>query len=70
VKSLLAPTDGRGPFGRRPSEPGSGGRAPRLSELSRLVPRRRPAQPSDGGSAAASRPDDDGTPAATARVQR
>src|SRR4051812_38182318 len=40
VRSLLAPTDGRGPFGRRPL-PGAGGRAPRLTDLSRLVPRRR-----------------------------
>jgi diadenylate cyclase len=55
VRSLLAPSDGRGPFGRRePSEAGAGGRAPRLSDLSRLVPRRRSST----------------TPAATARVQR
>jgi diadenylate cyclase len=70
VKSLLAPTDGRGPFGRRQAESGAGGRAPRLSDLSRLVPGRRPSQPSDGGSAAAARPDDDSPAAATARVQR
>ena len=42
IRSLLAPTDGRGPFGRRRStsgEPAAGGRAPRLAELSRLVGR-------------------------------
>ena len=39
VRSLLAPTDGRGPFGRRPErEPGVGGRAPRLSDLSTARP--------------------------------
>jgi diadenylate cyclase len=66
VRSLLAPTDGRGPFGRRPaSESGAGGRAPRLSDLSRLVPRRRPSpDPSPA------RPEDDGPAAATAHVQR
>ena len=32
VRSLLAPSDGRGPFGRRQEgEAGAGGRAPRLS---------------------------------------
>jgi diadenylate cyclase len=43
IRSLLAPTDGRGPFSRRP--PGGsvvGGRAPRLAELSRRVSRGRP----------------------------
>jgi len=43
IRSLLAPTDGRGPFSRRP--PGGsvvGGRAPRLAELSRRVGRSRP----------------------------
>jgi diadenylate cyclase len=69
VKSLLAPTDGRGPFGRREAESGAGGRAPRLSDLSRLVPRRRSSEPGDGA-AATTRPDDDGPAAATARVQR
>jgi diadenylate cyclase len=69
VKSLLAPTDGRGPFGRRQAEPGAGGRAPRLSDLSRLVPRRRHADAA-GSTPAAPRPDDDGPAAATARVQR
>jgi diadenylate cyclase len=65
VRSLLAPTDGRGPFGRRPL-PGAGGRAPRLTDLSRLVPRRRTNDaPSAGG-----RTDDDSTAAATANVQR
>jgi diadenylate cyclase len=62
IRSLLAPTDGRGPFGRRPAgESRVGGRAPRLSELSRLVGRGRPRAPI--------RPDEDG-PAAAARVQR
>jgi len=43
IRSLLAPTDGLGPFSRRP--PGGsvvGGRAPRLAELSRRVGRSRP----------------------------
>jgi diadenylate cyclase len=43
IRSLLAPTEGRGPFSRRP--PGGsvvGGRAPRLAELSRRVSRSRP----------------------------
>jgi diadenylate cyclase len=47
IRSLLAPTDGRGPFSRRP--PGGsvvGGRAPRLAELSRRVGRSRPRRPS------------------------
>jgi diadenylate cyclase len=64
IRSLLAPTDGRGPFGRRPAgEPRAGGRAPRLSELARIVGRGRP-QPVAG------RPDEDGPPPAPARVQR
>jgi diadenylate cyclase len=73
VRSLLAPTDGRGPFGRRPTtESGAGGRAPRLSDLSRLVPRRRsPPPPSTTAQAATvSRPDEEPPAAATARVQR
>jgi diadenylate cyclase len=52
----LAPRPGRRPrtFGRRPL-PGAGGRAPRLTDLSRLVPRRRTNDaPSTGG-----RSDDD-----------
>ena len=68
VRSLLAPTDGRGPFGRRPV-PGSGGRAPRLSDLGRLVPRRRSSEPAPAVTPV-SRPDDDGPAAATANVQR
>ena len=68
VRSLLAPTDGRGPFGRRPA-PGAGGRAPRLSDLGRLVPRRPSSEPAPAVTPA-SRPDDDGTAAATANVQR
>jgi diadenylate cyclase len=65
IRSLLAPTDGRGPFGRRTtaSEPRAGGRAPRLAELSKLVGRGRtpPVPP---------RADDDPAPPAPARVQR
>ena len=68
VRSLLAPTDGRGPFGRRPA-PGAGGRAPRLSDLGRLVPRRRSSEPAPAVTPAG-RPDDDGPAAATANVQR
>src|SRR3954451_22493484 len=56
VRSLLAPTDGRGPFGRRqPGEPGAGGRAPRLSDLGRFV-RNRAGRPRP---VAPARPDDD-----------
>ena len=68
VRSLLSPSDGRGPFGRRPL-PGAGGRAPRLSDLGRLVPRRRTTGPTSTGSSVG-RPDDDATATATARVQR
>ena len=52
IRALLAPTDGRGPLGRRvriSSE--TGGRAPRLADLGRFVGRSRRAVP---------RPDDDG----------
>jgi diadenylate cyclase len=71
VRSLLAPSDGRGPFGRR-TEPGAGGRAPRLSDLSRLVPRRRAssATATSAGTVTPPRPDDEPPAAATARVQR
>ena len=64
IRSLLAPTDGRGPFSRRPvREPTpAGGRAPRLDELARLIGRGR-SRP------VTIRPDDD-SPAAPARVQR
>src|SRR6476469_4683187 len=68
IRKLLAPTDGRGPCGRRPA-PGSGGRAPRLSDLGRLVPRRRSSEPAPAVTPV-SRPDDDGPAAATANVQR
>ncbi len=63
VRSLLTRAEGRGPFGRRPGGDGSGtaGRAPRLSDLSRLVGRNR-SRP------AAPRQDDDAV--AAARVQR
>jgi diadenylate cyclase len=65
IRSLLAPTDGRGPFGGRSQtdEPRVGGRAPRLADLSRFVGR---------GPAAARpgpRPDDE-PPPTPARVQR
>jgi hypothetical protein len=65
IRSLLAPSDGRGPFGRHltTGEPAPGGRAPRLTDLSRLVGRGRPRP-------APIRPDDDGAPPAPARVQR
>lgn len=64
IRSLLAPTDGRGPFSRRApgDEARPGGRAPRLAELSRLVGRAR-------GRTAPSRPEDE-PPTAPARVQR
>jgi diadenylate cyclase len=60
IRSLLAPTAGRGPFGRRPPGDGSGlgGRAPRLAELSRRVARIRPrraGRPDDEAAAAAAR---------------
>jgi hypothetical protein len=60
IRSLLAPTDGRGPFNRRPPGDGTGvgGRAPRLAELSRRVGRSRPrpkSQPGDDAAAAAAR---------------
>ena len=68
IRSLLAPADGRGPFGRRPPGDGTkaGGRAPRISELSRMVNRAR-----SGRTAAPPPPprQDDDTVAA-ARVQR
>ena len=59
IRTLLAPTDGRGPFGKPGPEGRRGGRAPRLAEwTTRLSGRqRRP------------RPDDDG-PTAAARVER
>jgi diadenylate cyclase len=60
IRSLLAPTDGRGPFSRRPPGDGTGvgGRAPRLAELSRRVGRSRPhrrSRPEDDAAAAAAR---------------
>jgi diadenylate cyclase len=66
IRSLLAPIEGRGPFSGRnhaAADAKPGGRAPRLSELSRLVGRRRSAR------ASVPRPDDE-PPATTARVQR
>jgi diadenylate cyclase len=72
VRSLLAPSDGRGPFGRRPAAESGGGRAPRLSDLSRLVPRRRSSGPSGAGGPVATPTgsDDDGPAAATVNVPR
>jgi diadenylate cyclase len=69
VRSLLAPTDVRGPFGRRSTREAGGGRAPRLSDLSRIVPGRRP---QGDGSTPSPGPDDDGPQggAATVHVQR
>jgi hypothetical protein len=60
IRALLAPTDGRGPLGRRVrTSADTGGRAPRLADLGRLVGRSRPVVP---------RPDDDGpTPARAPR---
>jgi diadenylate cyclase len=60
IRSLLAPTDGRGPFSRRPPGEGKGlgGRAPRLAELSRRVTRSRPrrrGRTEDDAAAAAAR---------------
>src|SRR5258706_906460 len=60
IRSLLAPTDGRGPFGRMPPGDGTGvgGRAPPLAELSRRVGRSRPprrAPPRGDGAPAAVR---------------
>ena len=72
IRSLLAPSDGRGPFGRRPAakpEPRAGGRAPRLSDLSRLTGLRRGRDRTTASGTAAIRPDDE-PPAAPARVQR
>jgi hypothetical protein len=64
IRSLLAPSDGRGPFGRRATKGDSaGGRAPRLSDLSRLVGRGRPRAPQ-------ARPEDEVPPPAPAQVQR
>ncbi len=44
ITALLAPTDARGPFGRSLPGVSTGGRAPRISDLSRLV-RGRPGRP-------------------------
>ena len=65
IRSLLAPIDGRGPFGSRSQvdEPRVGGRAPRLADLSRFVGRGR--TPARSGP----RPDDE-PPPTPARVQR
>jgi hypothetical protein len=64
IRALLAPAEGRGLFGRRVlAEASTGGRAPRLTELGRLVTRRRSrpipppvARPPDDESAAVRAP--------------
>ncbi|HET9521880.1 MAG TPA: diadenylate cyclase CdaA [Candidatus Limnocylindrales bacterium] len=65
IRSLLAPIEGRGPFGGRSptTEKKPGGRAPRLAELTRFVGRGRSAR---GPMPRA----DDEPPATPARVQR
>ena len=61
IRALLSPTEGRGRLGRRVlSDAANGGRAPRISDLGRIVGRGRPR-------GLPPRPDDD---AATARAQR
>jgi diadenylate cyclase len=57
IRALLSPTEGRGRLGRRVlSDTVPGGRAPRLSDLGRLVGRGRPQAPAPPP---AKRPDDD-----------
>src|SRR5439155_27340299 len=56
IRSLLAPTDGRGPLGRRVRiSSQTGGRAPRLADLGRLVGRSRRAVPRPGDDRPAAR---------------
>jgi len=58
IKALLAPSDGRSRLGRRVlSDASTGGRAPRLSDLGRLVGRGRPRSVPPPA-----RPDDDPAP--------
>jgi len=65
IRTLLAPAEGRGRLGRGPRPSGeTGGRAPRLSDLGRLVPGRRAGR---SGRVAAPTPDED---AAAARGSR
>jgi diadenylate cyclase len=62
IRNLLDPTGGRGAFGWRPTGPtGPGGRAPRLSDLGRLVRRPKPEPPP--------RPTPDDEPPTTAAAQ-
>jgi diadenylate cyclase len=64
IRSLLAPSDGRGPFSRRPArgEARVGGRAPRLDDLARLIGR--------GRARSSTIRADEESPTAPARVQR
>jgi diadenylate cyclase len=62
IRTLLAPAEGRGRLGRGPRLSGeTGGRAPRLSDLGRLVPGRRSGRP---GRVATPTPDEDAATAA------
>jgi len=62
IRTLLAPAEGRGRLGRGPRPSGeTGGRAPRLSDLGRLVPGRRAGR---SGRVAAPTPDEDAAAAA------
>jgi diadenylate cyclase len=62
IRTLLAPAEGRGRLGRGPRPSGeTGGRAPRLSDLGRLVPGRRSGRP---GRVATPTPDEDAATAA------
>jgi diadenylate cyclase len=64
IRTLLGPNEGRGRLGRRVRLPGeTGGRAPRLSDLGRLVGRNRTERP---GRPPAPGPDDDAPSAARA----
>jgi diadenylate cyclase len=62
IRTLLAPAEGRGRLGRGPRPTGeTGGRAPRLSDLGRLVPGRRAGR---SGRVATPTPDEDAATAA------
>jgi hypothetical protein len=62
IRTLLAPAEGRGRLGRGPRPTGeTGGRAPRLSDLGRLVPGRRAGRPAR---VATPTPDEDAATAA------
>jgi diadenylate cyclase len=66
VRNLLDPTGSRGAFGWRPSGPtGTGGRAPRLGDLGRMMRRSKPALPPPR-----STPDDDAANTAAAQAPR